>query len=632
MNRILGGIALTLAFLVAPSAALAQAPAGDKDAPKKKITLDNVQKLGFGGGLPSRITWLDDEHFLQAKGDKFLKVEALTGKSELYKAVAVKPLPKLAGAELLTLSPDGKRAAFVRNANLFVYDLDTKAERQLTKDGSSTLSNGKADWVYFEEIFNRGHKAFWWSPDSTHLAFLQFDDSNVAKYTLINPTERAQALEIATYPKAGAANPTVKLGIAAAESNANGSDALHWVDLGEYGPPDQSLLIIRAGWLPDGKQAYFYVQDRAQTWLDICTIGFDGGKPAKLLRETTKAWVDDPGPLTFLKDGSYLLLSERTGYKQLYHYQPDGKLKQTVTRGDWELRSLHRVDEADGWVYFSGTRDGWLGSNLYRARLDGSGIERLTREAGTHSINFSPGGKYFIDTWSAHAMPPQVSLCQRDGSPVRVVTASAPNKLMDQYELGKDELVQIPMADGFVLPARVVLPPDFDAKRKYPVWFMTYAGPHTPTLHDQWSGSMRDQALATAGYIVFRFDPRSASGMGAASAWTAYRQLGVQELKDIETAIAWLCKTYPAVDPAHRHERPQLRRVHDGVCADAQQALRRRHRGRAGHQLAELRHDLHRALHGHAQGQSQGLRGQLSGEGGEEPARPIADRPRHDGR
>jgi dipeptidyl-peptidase 4 len=165
---------------------------------------------------------------------------------------------------------------------------------------------------------------------------------------------------------------------------------------------------------------------------------------------------------------------------------------------------------------------------------------------GTH-VTFSPSGKHFIDTWSTYDTPPQIALCRNDGTFVRVVAPGAGNKVKDQYDLGKDELVQIPMPDGLVLPARVVLPPDFDAKLRYPVWFMTYAGPHKPTLRDAWSGGgVRDQMLTTMGFIVFRFDPRSASGMGAASAWTAYRQLGVQELKDIEAAIAWLCTTYPA--------------------------------------------------------------------------------------
>jgi dipeptidyl-peptidase 4 len=549
MKRIVPFLTFALACLVGTAhdglaqSLFLQPPPAAKDTPKKKLTPDNVPNVGFGRGFGGGggVTWLDDEHYLQTKGGQQLKVEALTGKSEAYKNPGKGKQPRLAGAELATPSPDGQRIAFVRGGNLFVYDIDAQSECQLTRDGGGSISNGKADWVYYEELFNRNHKAFWWSPDSAHIAFLHFDDSKVPKYTLIDPTQRAQSPEIDTYPKAGATNPSVKLGIASA-----GSDTLSWVDLSALAPPGDPLLISRVGWLPDGKHAYFYLQDRVQTWLDVCTTGIEGGKPVKLLRDTTKAWVDDPGPLTFLKDGSFILFSARTGYKHLHHYYPDGKLRQEITNGPWEVRTLHRVDEAEGWIYFSGTRDGSLGSNLYRVKLDGDHLERLTKEPGTHTISLSPGSKYFIDTTSSYDLPPQVSLAKSDGSPIRVIEERSSSKLKDQYELGKDELVQVPMPDGLVLPARVILPPGVDMKKRYPVWFMTYAGPHAPTLRDSWSGgAARDHMLATMGFIVFRFDPRSASGMGAASAWTAYRQLGVQELKDIEAAITWLTKNYP---------------------------------------------------------------------------------------
>jgi dipeptidyl-peptidase-4 len=519
-----------------------------KDPPKQKITLDNLPVMGgFSTAMPT--TWLDEDHWLQSKGGQWLKVEALTGKTEPYAAdqlisVQGDKLPNLPGAEFSTRSPDGKRMAFVRKSNLFVYDLDTKTERQLTKDGNGLISNGKADWVYWEEIFNRStYKAFWWSSDSKYLAFLQYDDTQVAKFTLIDPTTRVQTSKVATYPKAGATNPTVKVGIAA----ANG-ETLDWMDLSEYA--DQALLVTRAGWMPDSKTVYCYVQDRVQTWLDVCTVPVTGGKPAKLFRETTKAWVQDFGPLTFLKDGSFLFIAERTGYKHLYHYAADGKLKAAVTKGDWEMRKLDRVDEANGWVYFSGTRDGWLGSQAYRVKLDGSDLERLTKKAGTYNINVSPGGKYFLASWSDFDTPPQVCLCRGNGELVRVIDGGAANTLKETYQVGKHEFVQITMPDGFVLPATVLLPPGYDANKKYPVWFMTYGGPHSPTIKNTFGGpkAASDQALATMGFIIFHFDPRSASGMGAVSAWTAYRQLGVQELKDIESALTWLVEKYPAAD------------------------------------------------------------------------------------
>jgi dipeptidyl aminopeptidase/acylaminoacyl peptidase len=117
-----------------------------------------------------------------------------------------------------------------------------------------------------------------------------------------------------------------------------------------------------------------------------------------------------------------------------------------------------------------------------------------------------------------------------------------------QYRFGPYEQFQIPMSDGFQLEGSLVKPPDFDSSKKYPVWFMTYAGPHMPSISDAWQkGHAHDQMLAQMGMLVFRCDPRTASGKGACSAWPAYKQLGVQELKDIEAAIQWL-KQKPYVD------------------------------------------------------------------------------------
>jgi dipeptidyl aminopeptidase/acylaminoacyl peptidase len=548
-------------------------------------------------GSPTRgITWLEDgRHFLQVKEGKLCRVDAVSGQTEpffnsekLAEGLAALPtigpqaaqnlarsanlhmnpersaalfehrsdlyyckldgtggvrLTKTPGAkELATFSPDGKLVAFVRGNNLYVVDIATQTERALTTDGSALVFNGKADWVYYEEIFNRHYQAFWWSPDSTRLAFIRYDDTPVHTFMVIDEIAPLQKVEATRFPRAGDPNPLVRLGIASV-----GSDAIHWVDLRDYA--QNSMLIDRAGWMPDGQNAYFYVQDRAQTWLDVCKVSRDGGMPTRLLRDTTKAWVDDPGPLTFLKDGSFLIFSERTGYKHLYHYAAEGKLLGAVTTGDWENRGLHRVDEDKGWVYFNGTRESSLGSNLYRIKLDGTDLERLTKTNGDHETKMSPKEELFIDSFSDHKTPTQVKLVRADGSSARTLDTNSVRS-MGEYRLGRFEMVQIKMPDGFTLEGSLLKPPNFDPQRRYPVWFMTYGGPHAPTIHDNWNpGRSRDEALAQMGFIVFRCDPRSASGKGAISTWTAYKKLGIPELADIETAIRWL-SGHPYVDAA----------------------------------------------------------------------------------
>jgi dipeptidyl aminopeptidase/acylaminoacyl peptidase len=546
------------------------------------------------------VTWQEDgEHFLQRKGGELVLVHARTGRAKPYTppvdarkiAAALAALPTLdrdtirdvsrraaqrmaddkqkgdvfthgddlyyfafdgskavrltrspGAKELISLSPDGKYVAFVRNNNLFVADVATQTERALTTDGSELVANGKMDWVYMEEIGNRQGRAYWWSPDSTRLLFVRYDDTPVPRYAVVDPAPVRQKVEVSPYPKPGDPNPVVRLGIVPA---AGGLPS--FVDLEGY--TDGAVILTRAGWMPGGEKVYFYVQDRAQTWLDFCTAPRSGGTPARLFREKTRAWVDDPGAPHFLADGSFLLPSERDGWKHFYHFDKDGKLKAPLTTGPWEARTLRQVDEAAGWAYFSGTKDSPTASNLYRVKLDGSRLERLTEGEGDHDVILSPKASLFVDINSGHRAPPTAALYGTDGKRQRTLDSN-PVYALEEYDLGTVEMVQIQTPDGFVLEGSLIKPPGFDAARRYPVWFTTYGGPHAPVVHDNWAGGhLNDHGLAALGFLVFHADPRSASGKGACSTWTAYRRLGEQELADVETAVRWLT-AQPFADPA----------------------------------------------------------------------------------
>src|SRR5262249_24029178 len=146
-----------------------------------------------------------------------------------------------------------------------------------------------------------------------------------------------------------------------------------------------------------------------------------------------------------------------------------------------------------------------------------------TDALGSHSCSFSPTGHYFIDSWSDHTTPTRAALYSNTGELVRTLDTN-PVYSIEEYKRGEYEQIQIPMPDGFKLDASILKPPDFDQNRKYPVWLMTYAGPHSPTLSDSWGGGrVNDEAMAQMGIVVFRVDPRSASGHGAVSAWSAYK-------------------------------------------------------------------------------------------------------------
>ena len=568
----------------------------------KRITYDAVTKSEiptFSGWHVGNLQWLDGEAYLESKQGRLHRVNAVTGRSEPFEidseamAAALMAIPAISertarnwaesawfrmdpqrsGAifdhendlyyatfdgshairltstpqreELATFSPDGRFVAFVLDNDLHVVDVATGSDRALTTGGGETLRNGKADWVYFEELFGRSWRAYWWSPDSTRLAFLQTDSSDVPQFTLVHDGEYEQEVERAAYPKPGQPNPRVRLGFV---TIAGGSPA--FADFSSMYDAN-SVLVSGVGWYPDGRNAYCFVQDRAQTWLDVCKIGSRGGTPTRLLRDRTQAWIESPGELRFLADGSFIMTSPRTGWTHLYRYDEDGNETGAITSGEWDVRGLTHLDESGGRLYFTATKDNPLATNLYRCRLDdGSELQRLTHAPGSHGVEISPDGRHFIDTWSSREATPRVALFSTaDGSLVRTLDSN-PVHAIEEYQFGREEFVQIPARDGHLLEATILHPPDFDPTRKYPVWYETYGGPGGATIHDVWQGGRtHDQMLANEGIVLFQCDPRSASGRGAQSAWAAYRQLGVAELRDIEDAIHWLSQR-PYIDAA----------------------------------------------------------------------------------
>ena len=434
-----------------------------------------------------------------------------------------------------TFSPNDRMLGFVRGNNIFIYDIAAQRERRLTLDGTPKILNGRLDWVYQEELYGRGNfEAYWWSPDSSKLAYLRLDENPVPEFTVVDHIPYHQGLEVTPYPESGDPNPVVRLGVL----NAAGG-ATRWVDTYKYQPSD--LLIVRVAWTPDSSKVVYQAQNREQTFLDLNFAGSEDGKSTTVIRETSKAWVEVIDNPTWLQDGSFLWQSARNGWQHLYHYAQDGKLLHQVTDGKWEARSIDGVDEDRGLVYFSGTEHSHIASQAYRVKLDGTGLTRLTNSEGSHAATMSPAANFFIDKWSDVNTPTQTRLYDADGKLVRAI---AENKVdaLKEYKLGPAELLQVKTRDGFVMEAMMIKPPDFDPKKKYPVLEFTYSGPHAPQVKNGWGGSgyMWHQLMAQKGYIIWILDNRTASGKGAESEWPVYKNFGELELRDLEDGLTWL--------------------------------------------------------------------------------------------
>jgi dipeptidyl-peptidase-4 len=441
-----------------------------------------------------------------------------------------------------TFSPDDHMLAFIRGNNLYVYDIATQKERRLTTDGGAKILNGRLDWVYQEELYGRGHfDAYWWSPDSTKLAYLRLDENPVHEFTVVDHIPYPQTLEVTPYPTAGEPNPIVKLGVVDAAGGAT-----RWVDTNKYQPND--FLIVRVTWTPDGNKVVYQAQNREQTFLDLNFANSQDGKSNTVLREDSRPWVDVLDNPTWLKDGSFLWLSERSGWQHIYYYGADGKLIKQVTDGKWEADSLLGVDEDKGLVFFSGSEHSHIAPNSYRVKLDATGLSRLTPGEGSHKVTLSPAMNLFIDSWSDVNTPTQTRLYDADGKLVRVINENKVEALK-QYKLGTVELLQVKNRDGFLMEAQMIKPPDFDPQKKYPVLEFTYSGPHAPQVKNNWAGGtyMWHHMMAQKGYIIWILDNSTASGKGAESVFPVNRNFGELELRDLEDGITWL-KSQPYID------------------------------------------------------------------------------------
>ncbi len=488
----------------------------------------------------SNFNFSDDEtKALIARGDALYIYDFSAGKAV---KVAEAPNKREVG-----FSPDGRSIAFVRDNNLYAASVDAPGViRQLTRDGSESILNGRLDWVYEEEVYGRGKtQGYAWSPDGKNIAFLRIDDQPVKPFPIIDNLPALQNIERQVYPRAGDPNPIVTLGVVAAD----GKTAPRFMDVSGY--PDANRLIVRFAWHPDGKRLTFQVQNRIQTVLELLIADASTGKTTRLLQEKTPAWVEIIDNPRWLKDGTFLWLSDRTGYRHLYRYRADGTLNATITAGNWDIRKLYGVDSAEQNVYFSGTQRSWLQQDVYRVAMSGGKPQRLTTSDFDHEANFSPSCAYFVDNQSDAFTPPQYRMRSgTDGAEIRLLESNdGVKKSYGEWKFSKPEFVQIKGRDGSLLQAKILKPTDIEPGKKYPVWMKVYGGPGATTVENSWRPGNMDQLMAQKGYVVVTCDTRLGSAQGAKSAWSAYKNLFAGELADYEDTITYL-KSLPYVDGA----------------------------------------------------------------------------------
>ncbi|MEO6547076.1 MAG: DPP IV N-terminal domain-containing protein [Ferruginibacter sp.] len=546
-------------------------------AQKYELTDDQYFKSDFKGivhSLPVVTKWVDDSHFVLLKnGNKYL-VDAATGaESEMFdnasKPVdAGKPYVYAKGGDLFitrdgkemqlttdkekksnpTLSPDGNYVAFTKKNDLYTIDINSKKLNRLTSDGSEVILNGYASWVYMEEILGRAsqYRAFWWSPDSRKIAYFRSDDSKVPVFTITNSKGLHGEIENTRYPKVGDPNPSVKVGIIA----PNGGETV-WTKINDQ--DDQYFGLPY--WKPDGSTLLVQWMPRKQDQLKIFEVNPSNGDIKDFYMEQQKTWVslDDEGKrISFLKNGKgFILLSDKTGWKNLYYYDMKGKLINAVTTGRFTVTSLEYVDEKNNLIYFCARgRENTARIDYYSVSLNGNNLKRLTFGEYNHSIiDPSPTGAYFITTYSNSSTPAKIALLNNKGKLVKELGDSK-GPVFDEYKIAKSELVRVKSDDGlFELPMKVTWPLNMDSSKKYPVLISIYGGPDAGNCWDTWVFNGQQQWYAREGIIQVVMDHRASGHFGKEGVNYMYHDLGHWELVDYSTLVNWLV--------ANRHADPE---------------------------------------------------------------------------
>jgi dipeptidyl-peptidase-4 len=449
------------------------------------------------------------------------------------------------------ISPRGGFVAYVRDQNLYTYDLAAHTDKALTADGAGPIKNGMAEFVAQEEMDRS--TGYWWSPDDRHIAFVRVDET---------PVKVTQRFEIAAdnvatfaqrYPAAGEPNVRVKLGVVDVATGAT-----TFVDLGSN--PD--IYLARVNWLPDGKTLAIQRESRDQRRLDLLFADVATGQSRVVLTETSATWIELHDELTFLKKSNeFIWASARDGYRHLYLYDDAGRLVRRLTAGEWSVddsraRAIKAVDEKHRLVYFTATAASPLERQFYRTSLDTQDphhIERISQGAGMHSVTMSPDARFYVDNFNSVAQPPQVSLHAADG---KLMTYLLENALNAQHpdapylaNNSTPEFGTLAADDGQTLYYRLFKPLHFDATRRYPAIVEVYGGPGVQRVTDSWTGSSFTQILTRAGYVVFQLDNRGTASRGTAFEAPIHDTLGVVEVADQVQGARWLGQQ-PFVDPA----------------------------------------------------------------------------------
>jgi dipeptidyl-peptidase-4 len=507
--------------------------------------IDTKNHKDLAGGIDSYSFNSDEKMILIASNSNQIFRHSFTADYFLYDTVS-KELTKLFDFQVQepTFSPDGKMIAYAKENNLFVYDIATKKSTPITNDGKkNAIINGITDWVYEEEFaFVR---AFDWSKDSKKIAYIRFDESQVPEFSMsVFHKDLYPKVETFKYPKAGEKNSEVSLHIYDV-ATASKKD----VNLSNY----SDFYIARMKWTNDANILCAQVLNRHQDNLDLLFIDGKTAVAKVALNEKDKAYIDVTDNLTFLKDNSFIWTSEKDGFNHIYLYDNTGKLKNQVTKGNWEVTNYYGFDEKNKTVYYESVENGSINRDVYRIQLDGKNKVRLSSQTGTNSATFSPNFQFYINKYSSATQATIYTLNEsKAGKQVKVIENNeALMTKLKAYNLPAKEFFVLKTEKGHNLNAWMIKPKDFDPTKKFPVFMYQYSGPGSQQVNNDWNGTddYWFMMLTQQGYIVACVDGRGTGFKGADFKKCTQKDLGKLEVED-QIDAAKVFGSYAYVDKA----------------------------------------------------------------------------------
>jgi len=430
----------------------------------------------------------------------------------------------------VALSPEGKRVAYVRENNLYVADLGDLAPRPITRDGSPDIFNGHFD--YGSSEFG-GDAAWFWSPDGRRIAFWRLDATDVKTFPIVDELGKYSIAREMKYPNTAERHAVNHIGV---YEIASGSTV--WMDVGDN--PDD--YIPRLNWTGDSNYLLLQRLTRNHHTLDLLLADVVTGKSRRIFRDTDPAWVEITDDLMPFSDGHrFVFTSERSGFRHAYLHDIEGTVR-VITSGDWEITSLAGLDEAGGWLYFYGKKDSRVDQHVYRVRLDGSGLQKLSSAPGWYEWQISPDGRHAIEVRSDIHTPPRVQLIRTNGAVVRTLEAND-TVALGRTDLPRAEFLTFKTSDGVDLDAYMIKPAGFDPSKKYPVIAYGYGNAGSQVAINRWGDWGRQGRLlwhyymAQNGYLVFVADNRTTAGRGKRAYNLTYGHYAKYAVSDfVETA------------------------------------------------------------------------------------------------